>query len=739
MTLEGDANDYVGKGLSGGEVVIYPPKDSPFDSVNNVIVGNVVLYGATAGKAFFRGQTAERFCVRNSGAIAVSEGCGDHGCEYMTGGRVLIIGLTGRNFAAGMSGGLAFIYDKERRFDSMCNKASVDLESLELDEDSDFIQNLLKEFHEKTGSVRALDILQNWAQEKQFFIKVFPREYRRALQEMAEEEAKKVAENEMINGGVDGDEEDDEEEVINEQKKPAVVDIEETIPNATQNLKKLEKLDKLRGFMKYDRASYQYRDVKTRQKDWKEIYNHKVVKDGLKVQAARCMDCGVPFCQSHDGCPLSNIIPKWNDLIFRDDWKEALNQLLQTNNFPEFTGRVCPAPCEGACVLGINSPPVTIKNIECAIIDHAFEMGWIKPEPPLTRTGKKVAVIGSGPSGLAAAAQLNKAGHTVTVYERNDRPGGLLRYGIPTMKLDKDVVQRRVDLMTQEGIAFVCGQEVGKDLPATNILAENDAMVLALGATYPRDLPIPGRNLNGIHYAMSFLESWQKVQHGNELDYLKVYAKDKDVVIIGGGDTGCDCIATSLRQGAKSITTFEILPPPPPTRASSNPWPTWPRVFKLDYGHEEVQLKFGKDPRIFNIKSTEFVDDGNGNVKGIKTMKVEWTKDKAGRWNMADVPGSEEFIKCDMVLLAMGFLGPEKKIVDELKAKLDPRGNLETPQNKYSTSIPRVYAAGDCRRGQSLVVWAISEGRQAARQVDLDLMGSTCLAGPGGMVYQPES
>lgn len=735
VTLEGDANDYVGKGLSGGEVVIYPPKDSPFDSVDNVIVGNVVLYGATAGKAFFRGQTAERFCVRNSGAIAVSEGCGDHGCEYMTGGRVLIIGLTGRNFAAGMSGGLAFIYDKERRFDSMCNKASVDLESLDLDEDSDFIQNLLKEFHEKTGSVRALDILQNWAQEKQFFIKVFPREYRRALQEMAEEEAKKVVENETINGGVDVDEEDDEEE----QKKPAVVDIEETIPNATQNLKNMEKLDKLRGFMKYDRASYQYRDVKTRQKDWKEIYNHKVVKDGLKVQAARCMDCGVPFCQSHDGCPLSNIIPKWNDLIFRDDWKEALNQLLQTNNFPEFTGRVCPAPCEGACVLGINSPPVTIKNIECAIIDHAFEMGWIKPEPPLTRTGKKVAVIGSGPSGLAAAAQLNKAGHTVTVYERNDRPGGLLRYGIPTMKLDKDVVQRRVDLMTQEGITFACGQEVGKDLPATDILAENDAMVLALGATYPRDLPIPGRNLNGIHYAMSFLESWQKVQHGNELDYLKVYAKDKDVVIIGGGDTGCDCIATSLRQGAKSITTFEILPPPPPSRAPSNPWPTWPRVFKLDYGHEEVQLKFGKDPRIFNIKSTEFVDDGNGNVKGIKTMKVEWTKDKAGRWNMADVPGSEEFIKCDMVLLAMGFLGPEKKIVDELKAKLDPRGNLETPQNKYSTSIPKVYAAGDCRRGQSLVVWAISEGRQAARQVDLDLMGSTCLAGPGGMVYQPES
>ncbi|XP_061171212.1 uncharacterized protein LOC133180759 [Saccostrea echinata] len=742
VTLEGDANDYVGKGLSGGEVVIYPPKDSVFNSVDNIIVGNVVLYGATSGKAFFRGQTAERFCVRNSGVTAVSEGCGDHGCEYMTGGRVLILGLTGRNFAAGMSGGLAFVYDKQRVFESKCNKMSVDLESLELSEDCDFIQELLKEFHEKTGSVQALNILENWAQEKQYFVKVFPHEYRRALREIAEEEeAKKKLDimNGVINGETDDkDYDEDEIEETDKVEKSKVVDIEETIPNATQNQKNLKKLDKLRGFMKYSRASYQYRDAKTRQKDWKEIYNHKVVKDGLKVQAARCMDCGVPFCQSHDGCPLSNIIPKWNDLVFKDDWKDALNELLQTNNFPEFTGRVCPAPCEGACVLGINSPAVTIKNIECAIIDHAFEMGWIKPEIPHTRTGKKISVIGSGPAGLAAAAQLNKAGHTVTVYERNDRVGGLLRYGIPTMKLGKDVVQRRVDLMMEEGITFVCGQEVGKDVSACKIMEESDAMVLALGATYPRDLPIPGRNLNGIHFAMSFLETWQKVQSGNEMDYLKLYAKDKDVVIIGGGDTGCDCIATSLRQGAKSITSFEILPPPPPLRAANNPWPTWPRVFKVDYGHEEVKLKFGKDPRIFNIKSTEFVDDGKGNVTGIKTIKVEWKKDEAGRWNMSDIPGSEEFIKCDLVLLAMGFLGPEKKIVEELKAKLDPRGNLETPRNKYSTSIPNVYAAGDCRRGQSLVVWAISEGRQAARQVDFDLMGSTSLAGPGGIVYQPE-
>ncbi|KAJ8315663.1 hypothetical protein KUTeg_007813 [Tegillarca granosa] len=756
VDLEGDANDYVGKGLSGGEIVIYPPKDAPssFHSEDNIIVGNVVLYGATAGKAYFRGQTAERFCVRNSGAIAVSEGCGDHGCEYMTGGKVIVLGLTGRNFAAGMSGGLAYIYDKQKLFHQKCNQESVALEPLEADDDLNFVTETLTDFHNRTGSLVAKFILDNWTEEKKAFIKVFPHELRRALQDIENEKAAELArkmkekemadkekalENEALINRGDSDNdleneydedlineiEDDEEKAKKKEQQSKIVDIEETIPDQTRNQINLEKLDKLK-------------DVKQRQKDWNEIYNHKVVKDGLRVQAARCMECGVPFCQSDHGCPLSNIIPKWNDLVFKNNWKEALDQLLQTNNFPEFTGRVCPAPCEGACVLGIHSPPVTIKNIENAIIDHAFEQGWIKPEPPLHRTGKKVAVVGSGPSGLAAAAQLNKAGHLVTVFERNDRIGGLLRYGIPTMKLSKEVVQRRVDLMSEEGIVFKTGVEVGKDMPASKLLEENDAVLLSLGATHPRDLPIPGRNLDGIHYAMSFLETWQKKQQGNDMDYLKYYAKDKDVVIIGGGDTGCDCIATSLRQGAKSITTFEILPPPPPTRAANNPWPTWPKVFKMDYGHEEVELKFGRDPRIFNIKSTGFVDDGNGHVSGINTMLIEWKKDDAGRWIMSDVPGSEKFYKCDIVLLAMGFLGPEKEIIKELSIKQDPRGNLETPRSKYSTSVPKVYAAGDCRRGQSLVVWAISEGRQAARQIDLDLMGHTSLAGSGGIVFYPE-
>ncbi|XP_052808642.1 uncharacterized protein LOC128237296 isoform X2 [Mya arenaria] len=799
VTLEGDANDYVGKGLSGGEVVIFPPKDMPpaFRSEDNIIVGNVVLYGATSGKAFFRGQTAERFCVRNSGVSAICEGCGDHGCEYMTGGRVVVLGKTGRNFSAGMSGGIAYVYNKWGNFADKCNPESVALESLELSEDVTFVRSFLQEFVDKTGSTIAQHILDNWATERACFVKVFPHEFRRALDEQTKEGAGSLAEapvptplgdkpspfgenhdpkkeekdietpeneyiEELINPIDDNDpnrkeaaieEEEEGASSSDEERKvkadvnketekeaepkvePTIIDIEETIRDATMEQKKL---DKLRGFVKYKRATNQYRDPAVRQKDWKEIYNHRAVMEGLRTQAARCMDCGVPFCQSDHGCPLGNIIPKWNDLVFRGNWQEALAQLLQTNNFPEFTGRVCPAPCEGACVLGINSPAVTIKNIENTIIDYAFEQGWIKPEVPKTRTGKKIAVVGSGPSGLAAAAQLNKAGHLVTVYERNDRVGGLLRYGIPTMKLSKQVVDRRVRLMEAEGIRFMTGVEVGKDKLGSNLIQDYDATCLAMGSTWPRDLPIPGRDLEGIHFAMSFLETWQKKQQGNNLEYLTLNAKDKDVIVIGGGDTGCDCIATSLRHGAKSITSFEILPPPPPTRAASNPWPTFPRVFKMDYGHEEVELKYGRDPRIFNIGSKEFLDDGKGHVCGIKTHLVEWTKDATGRWEMQEVPGSEKVYKADMVLLAMGFLGPEKSILQEMSVKTDPRGNVNTDKNKYATSIPSVYAAGDCRRGQSLVVWAINEGRQAARQIDLDLMGKTSLAGPGGIVFQPE-
>ncbi|KAF4516910.1 hypothetical protein B566_EDAN007998 [Ephemera danica] len=706
VTLEGDANDYVGKGLSGGEIVIYPPKTLPpeFNSEANVIVGNVCLYGATSGRAFFRGIAAERFCVRNSGVVAVVEGVGDHGCEYMTGGMVVILGLTGRNFAAGMSGGIAYVLDVDGSFRKKCNPEMVELLTLEKPEDLKTVADLLKEFQVKTGSLIAAELLVQWPTPAARFVKVFPYEYQRALRQLAEEAATVPSEVKA--------------EVKEPPKpEPKVKDIEDAVPDSVMDKKRLEKvLDKTRGFVKYQRETAPYRPAEKRTKDWGEIYNFPHVRQGLRVQAARCMECGVPFCQSSHGCPLGNIIPKWNDLVFQNNWREAIKQLMQTNNFPEFTGRVCPAPCEGACVLGISEPPVTIKNIECAIVDHAFEQGWIVPEIPHSRSGKKVAVVGSGPAGLAAAHQLNKAGHLVTVFERNDRVGGLLQYGIPTMKLGKDVVKRRVDLLAQEGIVFKTNINVGKDISAKELVEEYDAVLLSTGATWPRDLPIPGRQLEGIHYAMSFLETWQKKQMGNEVDLSLLNAKDKHVV------------------GAKSITSFEILPTPPAARAKDNPWPQFPRVFKLDYGHEEVKLKFGRDPRLFNIMSKEFLDDGKGHVKGIKTVMVSWSKDDTGRWKMEEVPDSEKVFPCDLVLLAMGFLGPEKYLASELKLDLDPRSNVETPAGKYCTSVPRVFAAGDCRRGQSLIVWAIAEGRQAAREIDFFLTGASALPGPGGVV-----
>lgn len=774
VTLEGDANDYVAKGLCGGEVVVYPPKVMPesFLSENNIIVGNVCLYGATSGKAFFRGQAAERFCVRNSGATAVCEGCGDHGCEYMTGGRAVVLGLAGRNFAAGMSGGLAFVLDREKLFRERCNLEMIALEEVVDKEDVDWLHDILTEFVEKTGSTLAKSVLEDWPASTSLFFKVFPHEYRRALAEAAleaeqaraqaktmdrlrrtsimeykednvilEDVLKSAKEVEQEHLDIANDEESipinednieckaEDGELFQNSHEPTTKDIEEIIPDLSK-----EPLDKKKGFVKYKRAKNQYRAVEERVNDWGEIYNHNGVKKYIQVQAARCMDCGVPFCQSDHGCPLGNIIPKWNDLVFQQNWKEALITLLQTNNFPEFTGRCCPAPCEGACVLGINEPPVTIKNIENAIIDYAWKHGFMVPDPPKDFTGKQVAIIGSGPSGLAAAAQLNKAGHHVVVYERNDEIGGLLRYGIPTMKLSKEVVQRRIDLMVAEGIEFHTGAHIGRDISAKELLEDNDALVLCLGATWPRDLTIPGRNLKGIHFAVSFLEMWQKHQSGKAVDYLAMNAKDKRVLVLGGGDTGVDCIGTSLRQGAKSITTFEIMPKPPETRAKSNPWPTWPAVFRIDYGHAEVQLKFGHDPRVYNILSKEFIDDGNGNVAGVKTILVKWTKDVSGRWKMEEVAGSEKVYDCDMILLAMGFLGPEKNVINQLGLKQDERGNIQTPRGKYASSVAKVYAAGDCRRGQSLVVHAINEGRQVARQVDLDLMGHTSLAGLGGVV-----
>jgi len=477
------------------------------------------------------------------------------------------------------------------------------------------------------------------------------------------------------------------------------------------------------GFMEFAREIPASRQASLRVLDWNEFHEH-LPDAKLRTQGARCMDCGVPFCQS--GCPVNNLIPEWNDLIYKDQWKQAIIRLWSTNNFPEFTGRVCPAPCEGSCVLGINEPPVTIKNIEQSIIDHAWENGWVVPRPPAMRTGKKVAVIGSGPAGLAAADQLNKAGHLVTVFERSDRVGGLLMYGIPNMKLDKvAVVERRTKLMEQEGVKFVVNTHVGKDVDVHELMHEFDAMVLACGATKPRDLKVPGRELNGIHFAVPFLHANTKsLLDSNLRDGQYLSAKDKDVIVIGGGDTGTDCIGTSLRHGCRSLVNFELMPQPPGTRAPDNPWPQWPRIYRTDYGHEEAAAAFGQDPRNYRLLTKEFIGDENGNVKAVKSIEVQWTGTN-GKISMTEVPGTEKIWPANLVLLAMGFLGPEETIVKQLGLETDPRSNFKADYGKYATSVEGVFAAGDCRRGQSLVVWAINEGRGAARQCDLYLMGHT--------------
>ncbi len=484
------------------------------------------------------------------------------------------------------------------------------------------------------------------------------------------------------------------------------------------------------GFKEFDRKKVEWRLPIVRVNDYGEIYTEPK-EEQLQTQGARCMDCGVPFCQSASGCPIDNLIPEWNDLVYHGRWREAVDRLHKTNNFPEFTGRVCPAPCEGACVLGITNPPVTIKNIENAIIDRAFAEGWVTANPPQSRTGKNVAIIGSGPAGLAAADQLNKAGHSVTVYERADRIGGLLTYGIPNMKLDKGVVQRRLDLMTAEGVKFVTRANVGQNVDPKQLMAENHAVLLSTGATKPRDLPIPGRQLNGVHFAMEFLTAnTSSLLDSNHMDGKFISAKGKRVVVVGGGDTGCDCIGTSLRHGCTQLVNFELLDKPPQDRATDNPWPQWPRTFRVDYGHEEAEALFGNDPREYCILSKEFVDDGHGNVTGIKTVRVQWVK-KEGRMIMEEIDGSEEVIGADLVLLAMGFLGPENAVSELLGIELDPRSNYKAEHGKFATNVPGVFAAGDCRRGQSLVVWAINEGRGAARAIDMYLQGSSVLPAPG--------
>ncbi|KAI9859258.1 MAG: glutamate synthase [NADH] [Trichoglossum hirsutum] len=742
LELEGDTNDYVGKGLAGGRIIVYPPRTAVFKAEENILIGNVCLYGATSGTCFFRGVAAERFAVRNSGATAVVEGVGDHGCEYMTGGRILVLGSTGRNFAAGMSGGIAYVLDMTQDFTTKVNMEMVELSGLDDPAEIAFVRGLIEDHHHYTGSELAARILLDFTRALPRFVKVLPTDYKRVLaEEAAKAELAKRAQYPLplpLLPIVPAREEHDKAQSQmhtkeGDNRKNEILDIEESVGDAKAEKKRSALvLDKTRGFMKYQRESEKYRNPKTRTRDWAEL-SKRLDEDELKYQSARCMDCGVPFCQSDTGCPISNIIPKWNELVFQNQWKDALNRLLMTNNFPEFTGRVCPAPCEGACVLGINEEAVGIKSIECAIIDRGFQMGWMVPTPPLDRTAYRVAIIGSGPAGLAAADQLNKAGHSVTVYERADRIGGLLMYGIPNMKLDKKIVQRRVDFMASEGVKFIPGVHVGKDLQLQELRDQNDAVIIATGATLPRDLPIPNRNLDGIHFAMQFLHKNTKSLLDSELqDGQYISAKDKHVVVIGGGDTGNDCIGTSVRHGAKSVTNFELLPQPPPERARDNPWPQWPRIYRIDYGHSEVKAHHGKDPREYCVMSKEFVSDGDGRVKGINTIRVDWTKGSQGGWDMKQVEGTEQYFPADLVLLSMGFLGPEDRLLGNGIEK-DARKNIKTPPGQYSTSLPGVFAAGDCRRGQSLIVWGINEGRQCAREVDQFLMQSTLLPTTGGI------
>jgi len=720
LELNGDANDYVGKGLSGGNLIIYPPKDSNFKSHKNEIVGNVILYGAISGTAFFSGRASQRFCVRNSGARAVVEGVGDHGCEYMTGGVCVILGSIGRNFAAGMSGGIAYIYDKKNQCQTNVNLGLVQLEAVEEKADVALLRELIDQHRSLTGSAVADKILWNWETAIKQFVKVIPTDYKRVL------EQKKAALQAAEIARVAAEEQPKAEPAMAKQEAKDIEDLKVSQPERPTIV---NKPIKKRGFIEYDRLDAAYRDPAKRAQDFKEIYVKPSV-DHLKTQAARCMDCGVPFChQETTGCPLGNKIPEWNDLVYQGKWKEALERLLETNNFPEFTGRVCPAPCEGSCVLGIIENPVTIKNIECAIIDKGFENGWIVPRPPAKRTGKKVAVIGSGPAGLAAADQLNKAGHLVTVYERADRIGGLLMYGVPNMKLDKKlIVDRRVDLMRSEGIEFVTNCNVGVDVSSKQLESEFDSVILATGATRARGFPIPGGDLKGIEFAMEYLQYNTKSYLDSQFrDNKAINAHGKRVIVIGGGDTGNDCIGTAVRQGAKSVVNFELLPKPSKGRAAGNPWPEWPRIFRVDYGHKEVQEKYGEDPRLFSVMSKRFLDDGSGNVNGVETVQIQWTKDTQGRWRMEEIEGSNQTYKADLIFLAMGFLGPETTVSDELDVELDKRGNFKADYGKYTTSKAGVFACGDCRRGQSLVVWGISEGRQCAREVDKYLTGSSTL------------
>ena len=490
------------------------------------------------------------------------------------------------------------------------------------------------------------------------------------------------------------------------------------------------------GFMDYDRKAAASVPPKERITNYKEFHIY-LSEEEQQKQGARCMNCGVPFCQAGmdimgmtSGCPLHNLVPEWNDLVYTGNWEQAYNRLKKTNNFPEFTSRVCPALCENSCTCGHYGDAVTVKENEHGIIERAYEEGYAKAKPPRTRTGKTVAVVGSGPAGLAAADQLNRRGHKVTVFERDDRVGGLLMYGIPNMKLEKQVIDRKVDIMKEEGVEFVTGANVGKDVKASKIMKEFDAVILACGAKNPRDIGAPGRDAKGIYFAVDYLSQTTKSLLDSDFkDQKFVSAKGKKVVIIGGGDTGNDCVGTAIRQGALSVTQLEMMPPAPKTRAEDNPWPQWPKVLKTDYGQEEAIAVFGHDPRIYQTTVKEFLKDKNGNLTAVKTVRLESKKDeKTGRMVMGEVPGSESKIDADLVFIAAGFLGTQKYVADAFGVKLNERTNVSTEKGKYSTNVKNVFTAGDMHRGQSLVVWAIREGREAAHEVDEKLLGYSSLS-----------
>lgn len=493
-------------------------------------------------------------------------------------------------------------------------------------------------------------------------------------------------------------------------------------------------MGKSTGFLEFDRVNPMKRPPKERVQDWNEL-KIRQEDEVLSKQGARCMDCGIPFCHNGvllngmaTGCPAKNLIPEWNDLVYRGQWEEAYRRLIRTMPFPEFTGRVCPAPCEGSCTEGLIIESVGINNIEQEIIDRAFEEGWVKGAEPKGRTGYKVAVVGSGPSGLSTAYYLNSVGHEVTVYERNDRPGGLLMYGIPNMKLDKNVVLRRINVMKESGIKFITNTEIGKDISTEVLIEEFDAVVLCNGATKARGLSVEGNDLKGVHFAVDFLKANTKSLLDSKLqDNNYISAEDKNVIVIGGGDTGTDCVATSIRHGCKSVVQFEIMPEPPKERQEGNPWPEWPKKLKVDYGQEEAIYLYGKDPRNYCINTKKIVGNDKGEVHEVHTVKVQWEKDPSGRFTPQEVKGSEEIWEADLILIAMGFLGPEDTIPNEIELDRDPRSNIKAQYERFDTNVEKVFTAGDARRGQSLVVWNIQEGKLAAREVDKYLMGTSII------------